>query len=60
MFDSLGCYVQGMARAHDVLIIPLWLGGTAYLVWLFSYCDVISVHCDVVFSMFIYFYGLDG
>ena len=25
------------------------MGGTAYLVWLFSYCDLISVHCDVAF-----------
>ena len=27
------------------------LGGTTYLVWLFSYCDVISVHCNVAFSL---------
>ena len=60
LISSLGCYTQGMDKAHDGLMMLLWLGGTTYLVWLFNYCDVIYVHCDVTsihydvaFSMFI-------
>ena len=50
---------RGWLGSMMVLWCYWWLGGTTYLVWLFGYCDVISIHCnvssvhwDVAFSMF--------
>jgi hypothetical protein len=59
MIGSLGCFMRGMTRPHDGLMMLLWLGEIAYLVLCTIHCDVISVivvfllvHCDVSFCTF--------
>ena len=49
----------GMARTHDGLMMLLIVGRNHILslvVWFLrsisEFCDVVYVHCDVVFSMF--------
>ena len=51
--------MRGMARTHDGLMMLLTFGRNRVLslvVWFLrcisEFCDVVYVHCDVVFSMF--------